>query len=200
MFFRPALLHHKVTNREDAATSSLQLIRDPYYLRQLKNRLFSESLQTGIRSAVSAVLSGRQASDSDLCLVFRFLLLAAALFALPLGEVGIIILFLSGLLAVGALSGISALTGLFGADAGLCNVISLLAQYIPDGACQADRGVGTADNTDHDRKRKLLDTRDTEDKQCQYHKEGGQGSKDTSGQSVRDALIDYVSEGLLPGS
>lgn len=100
MFFRPALLHHKVTNREDAATSSLQLIRDPYYLRQLKNRLFSESLlQTGIRSAVSAVLSGRQASDSDLCLVFRFLLLAAALFALPLGEVGVIILFLFGLLA-----------------------------------------------------------------------------------------------------
>ena len=40
MFFRPALLHHKVTNREDAATSSLQLIRDPYYLRQLKNHLF----------------------------------------------------------------------------------------------------------------------------------------------------------------
>ena len=163
MFFRPALLHHKVTNREDAATSSLQLIRDPYYLRQLKNRLFSESLQTGIRSAVSAVLSGRQASDSDLCLV-------------------------------------SALTRLFGADAGLCGVISLLAQYIPDGACQADRGIGTADDTDHDRKRKLLDTRDTEDKQRQYHEEGGQGSKDTSGQGVCDALIDYVSEGLLSGS
>ena len=89
------------------------------------------------------------------------------------------------------------LAGLFaGVDACLCGVISFLAQHVPDGAGQADRGICTADDTDHDRKRELLDTGNTEDKQSQYHEECGQRSEDTSGQCVRDTLIDDISERL----
>ena len=98
-----------------------------------------------------------QASDRDLGLVFCLFFLAAALFALLLGEVGIIVFLLTGLTA-GTLVRVCTLAGLFGIDAGAGSVVSLFAHHIPDGARKADGGVGTSDGTDHARKANLLDT------------------------------------------
>ena len=61
-----------------------------------------------------------------------------------------------------------------------CFFNNILLHHKPQCTGDADRRIGSADNTYHQRQSKFTDTCHTKDIQYRYHDKGGKGSIDTS--------------------
>ena len=126
-------------------------------------------------------------SDGNFRLILFLDLFLSLELSLLLGEVGASLLLLGrGVSAAAALCAVAAARGrsavLFGSDPG--------AEQMPQGTSDTYRRPASCYDTYHKRKSELLDGGNAEDVQSQDHKEGGQGSKDTSGKGLADTGVD----------